>query len=111
MTKKANGHDDDDCTPTGVLPARDDEIASGPQQVDLAVVNPLHIGIVRALSNHAIVLDATKREVALMRDRYQSRPDDAPPSELRDLAQIFRKEGDSAHAVASAAEETARRAR
>jgi hypothetical protein len=73
----------------------------------LPVVNPELRPLVRALSNHAIVLESTKRQVRSLRDRIRVHVGKLPTAELAELGRVFRAESDSAVAIAQATEKLA----
>jgi len=73
------------------------------------VANPELRPLVAVLSNHAIVLEDTKRQVRKIRDRLRVRKDPMPVSELDELGKVFRTESDSAIEVAKVAERLARK--
>jgi hypothetical protein len=76
---------------------------------ELPVANPAHAPLVRALSNHALQLEHTRRQLESIGERIRTRADIMPATELAELGRVFRDEADSAHDLARAAENLAGR--
>jgi hypothetical protein len=75
------------------------------------VANPAHRGIVRALSNHVIVLDRVRGSTQEVCDLMQQSAGGVVPEQFEALGKAMRAESDSAVAVAQQAEALAVAAR
>lgn len=63
--------------------------------------------LVMVLGHHALVLEETRKRVVELRDSIAAAVTVAPAGELREIGKAFRREADSAAAVAQAAEKAA----